>query len=96
MLQTLKEKKLYEKLSKCEFLLSEVSFLGRVISSGGISVDTSKVDVVMQWDTMKSVTRIRSFMGLVVHCRRFIEGFSKLALPLTQLKRKGKVYVWDV
>ena len=81
----LREKKLYAKLSKCEFWLKEVSFLGHVISSGGISVDPAKVDAVLQWETPKSATEIRSFLGLAGYYRRFIEGFSKLALPLTQL-----------
>ena len=47
MLQVLKEKELYAKLSKCEFWLREVSFLGHVISGSGIIVDPSKVDVVL-------------------------------------------------
>lgn len=79
----LKENKLYAKLSKCEFLLKEVSFLSHVISSGGIIVDPSKVDAVLQWEVLKSVTKIRSFLRLVGYYRRFIEGFSNLALPLT-------------
>ena len=48
MLEVLKEKKLYAKLSKCEFWFKEVSYLGHVILSGGIYVDPSKVDVVLQ------------------------------------------------
>jgi len=92
----LKEKKLYAKLSKCEFWLNEVSFLGLVISGSGIAVDPSKVDAVSQWETPMSVTEIRSFLGLAGYYRRFIEGFSKLALPLTQLTCKGKAFVWDV
>ena len=60
MLEVLKEKKLYAKLSKCEFWLSEVSFLGHVISGDGIAVDPSKVDVVLRWETPKSVTEIRT------------------------------------
>jgi hypothetical protein len=64
ILQVLKEKKLYAKLSKCEFWLKEVSFLGHVISGSGIAVDPSKVDAVSRWETPKSVTEIRSFLGL--------------------------------
>ena len=96
VLQVLREKKLYAKLSKCEFWLKEVSFLGHVISGDGIAVDPSKVEAVSQWETPKSVTEIRSFLGLAGYYRRFIEGFSKLALPLTQLTCKGKSFVWDV
>jgi hypothetical protein len=48
VLETLREKKLYAKLSKCEFWLKEVCFLGHVISSGGIVVDPAKVDAVLQ------------------------------------------------
>ena len=62
---------------------------------GGIVVDPSKVDVVLQWESPKSVFEVRSFLGLAGYYRRFIEGFSKLALPLTQLTRKGQAYVWD-
>jgi hypothetical protein len=72
-----------------------VSFLGHVISKGGIDVDLSKVDVVLQWESPKSVFEVRSFLGLSGYYRRFIEGFSKLALPLTQLTRKGQAYVCD-
>src|SRR4051812_42360871 len=79
-LQVLKEKQLYAKLSKCEFSLSEVSFLGHVISGNGIAVDLSKEDAVLQWEVPRSVTEIRSFLGLAGYYRRFIEGFSKLAL----------------
>jgi hypothetical protein len=72
-------------LSKCEFLLKEVSFLGHVIFSGRIVVDPSKIDVVLQWGILESVTEIKIFLGLAGYYRRFIEGFSKLALSLTQL-----------
>jgi len=96
VLQVLKEKKLFTKLSKCEFWLKEVSFLSHVISGNGVAVDPSKVEAVSQWGTPKSVIEIRSFLGLAGYYRRFIEGFSKLALPLTRLTCKGKSFVWDV
>lgn len=79
----LKENKLFAKLSKCEFWLQDVSFLGHVISSNGIIVDPSKVDTMLQLKAPKLATEIRSFLGLVCYYRRFIEGFSNLALPLT-------------
>jgi len=64
VLRVLKENQLCAKLSKCEFWLREVSFLGHVISKGGIAVDPSKVDAVLQWESPKSVFEIRSFLGL--------------------------------
>ncbi|XP_058782767.1 uncharacterized mitochondrial protein AtMg00860-like [Vicia villosa] len=96
VLQVLKEKKLYAKLSNCEFWLQELSFLGHVISSNGITVDPSKVDAVLQWEAPKSATEIKSFLGLTSYYRMFIEGFSKLALMLTQLSCKAKAFLWNV
>ena len=72
-----------------------MSFLGNIISGTGIVVDPSKVEVVSQWDTPKSVIEVRSFLGLAGYYRRFIEGFSKIAIPLTQLTCKGRAFVWD-
>jgi len=71
----LKEKKLYSKLSKCEFWMKEVQFLGHVILAQGITVEPSKVEVVLLWERPKSVTNIRSFVGLASYYRRFIEEF---------------------
>jgi hypothetical protein len=80
VLQTLKEKKLYAKLSMGEFWLCEMSFLGHVILIGGIAVDPSNVDMVLQWETSKSVFEIRSFLGLAglseVHWEIFYVGFT--------------------
>ncbi|MCI78461.1 putative DNA/RNA polymerase superfamily protein, partial [Trifolium medium] len=53
------------------------------------------VEVVQEWGTSESVTEIRSFLGLAGYQRRFIEGFSKLALPLTKLTRKSQAFIWD-
>ncbi|XP_050881245.1 uncharacterized protein LOC127084776 isoform X1 [Lathyrus oleraceus] len=93
VLGVLREKKLFAKLSKCEFWLGEVSFLGHVISRGGVAVDPSKIEAVSKWEAPKSVAEIRSFLGLAGYYRKFIEGFSKLALPLTMLTRKGQAFV---
>ena len=80
VLQILKSKQLYAKLSKCSFWLNEVQFLGHVISEKGVAVDPSKVEAVLKWERPKSITEIRSFLGKAGYYRSFIEGFSKLAL----------------
>jgi len=94
VLSILREKQLYAKLSKCEFWMSTVQFLGHMISAQGISVDPSKVEAVLKWGRPKSVTEIRSFVGLAGYYRRFIEGFSKMVAPLTQLTRKDQPFAW--
>jgi len=76
VLGVLREKQLYAKLSKCEFWMDEVQFLGHVISAQGIAVDPTKVKIVIKWESPKSATKIRSFVGLASYYRRFIEGFS--------------------
>jgi hypothetical protein len=94
VLQKLRENQLYAKLSKCEFWLKEVSFLGHIISEGGISVDTSKVKDVLSWKTPQNNLDIRSFLGLSGYYRRFIEGFSKISKPMMGLLAKGNTFEW--
>nr|ABA97610.1 retrotransposon protein, putative, Ty3-gypsy subclass [Oryza sativa Japonica Group] len=95
VLEKLRKHKLYAKFSKCEFWLKEVAFLGHVISAGGVAVDPTKVEAVTEWKAPKSVTEIQSFLGLAGYYRRFIEGFSKIARPMTQLLKKEKKFVWS-
>ena len=95
VLEILRERQLYGKFSKCEFWLEEVQFLGHVISAKGISVDPAKVEAILKWERPKSVTEIRSFVGLAGYYRRFVEGFSKIVGPLTQLTRKDQPFIWS-
>ena len=94
MLQLLQDHKLYAKFSKCDFWLSEVHFLGHVVSKKGVSVDPKKVEAVSKWAALTSVTEIRSFLGLAGYYRKFVEEFSKIVALLTALTRKGKKYEW--
>ena len=64
VLRTLRENKLYAKFAKCEFWLEEINFLGHNVSSSGISVDPKKVEAIRDWPIPKSVTEVRSFLGL--------------------------------
>ena len=76
VLQLLRDHQLYAKFSKCDFWLSEVRFLGHVVSASGVSVDPEKVEVVMSWERANSVFEIHSFLGLARYYMRFIEDFS--------------------
>ena len=94
VLEKLKEHQLYAKLSKCEFWLKEVGFLGHVISGEGIAVDPTKVVSVTKWVAPTSVGEVRSFLGLAGYYRRFIENFSRIANPMTKLLKKDTKFKW--
>ncbi|WVZ71138.1 hypothetical protein U9M48_019758 [Paspalum notatum var. saurae] len=91
VLQKLREHKLYAKFSKCDFWIEEVKFLGHVISNGGIAVDQSKCEIGRSREDVKG---IGSFLGLAGYYRRFIEGFSKIAKPMTALLEKNIKFQW--
>jgi hypothetical protein len=94
VLQRLRDHHLYAKLSKCDFWLREIKFLGHTISQDGISVDPEKVQEVMDWKPPTTVRQIRSFLGLAGYYRRFIPDFSRIAKPMTELL-KGVKYEWS-
>jgi hypothetical protein len=94
VLQKLQDNQLYAKFSKCEFSLDEVPFLGHIISKGGISVDPVKVTEIVGWKIPKTITEVRSFLGIAGYYQCFIEGFSKIAKPMASLLEKGKEFKW--
>jgi hypothetical protein len=74
--------------------MNQVAFLGHVISKGGISLDPRKVQDVLRWNAPTSVGDIQSFLGLAGYYQRFIEGFSKISKPMTELIEKDKKFEW--
>ncbi|KAI3783483.1 hypothetical protein L1987_42567 [Smallanthus sonchifolius] len=94
ILELLKQEQLYAKFSKCDFWISEFQFLGHVVNEKGIHVDPTKVEAINNWAAPTTPTEVRQFLGLAGYYRRFIEGFSKTAQPLTALTHKGTVYNW--
>ncbi|GJV93307.1 hypothetical protein Tco_1541120 [Tanacetum coccineum] len=71
-----------------------VQFLGHVIDSEGIHMDPAKIKSIKDWTSPKSPTEIRQFLGLAGYYRRFIEGFSKIAKPMTKLTQKKVKFEW--
>ena len=95
VLQTLRENQLFAKLSKCDFWLKEVSFLGHIVYAKGIRVDSVKIEAIVNWKPPRNVTEVRSFLGLAGYYRRFVQGFSVIASSHTRLLRKGVKFEWD-
>nr|GEY83789.1 retrotransposon protein, putative, Ty3-gypsy subclass [Tanacetum cinerariifolium] len=93
VLEILRQKKLYAKFSMCDFWFGQAAFLGHIVSADGITMDPAKVEAITKWSRPTTVTKVRSFLGLAGYYRRFVKGFSLLALPLTKLMRKGEKFV---
>ena len=94
VLERLRECKLYAKLSKCEFHMREVHYLGHVVSADGIKVDPRKTAVVADWPAPRNVKELRSFLGLSNYFRRFIQGYSRMVMPLTHLLTASVDWHW--
>ena len=94
-MQILRELKLYAKFSKCQFWLDKVVFLGHVISAEGISVDPQKIEAIVNWKPPTNVSEVNSFLGLAGYYRKFVERFSKIATPLTNLLKNDQKFEWS-
>ena len=66
-----------------------------MVTKEGISVDLEKIKAIENWPVPKDVTDIWSFIGITSYYRRFIEGFSRIANPITSLQKKGKKFDWN-
>jgi len=76
------------------FGMERVCFLGHVISKKGVSVDPTKVEAIVNWPRPTNITKVQSFLGIASYYRRFVEGFSKIGLPLTKLLCKDNKFAW--
>jgi hypothetical protein len=94
VLGRLRAHQLYAKLSKCEFWLEKIAFLGHILTTKGIEVDPSKVEAVSKWKQPTSISKIRSFLGMAGYYRRFIKGFSSIAKPMLELLKKDNKFIW--
>jgi hypothetical protein len=93
VLNIMEAQSLYAKESKCEFGMTELLYLGHIISAQGVQVHQEKIRAILDWPTPRNVTELRSFFGLCSYYRRFMKGFSQLGAPLTDLTKRG-AFIW--
>ena len=94
MLRILEEQQFYAKLSKCEFGLTEMLYMGHIIGVDEVRVHEEKIRAIRDWPEPRNVTELRGFISICTYYRKFVKSFSQLAAPLTDLTRKG-AFSWS-
>ena len=77
-------------------ILDEGGQIPRTCILGGISVDSSKIEALLNWEWPTTVTEVRSFLGLAEYYRQFVKNLSQIALPLTKLTKKNASFEWTI
>lgn len=95
VLKKLEQAGLQADITKCAFHVTEVPYLGLIITTEGVKMDPAKVDTIVNWPTLINVKDVQSFLGFANFYRRFIYGYSKLAAPLTNLTKKDVPFIWS-
>jgi hypothetical protein len=93
-LEVLQREKFFVCKAKSSFAQTEIKFFGHIVDKQGIRPDPKKVEAVQTWPGPKNVHDVRSFLGLVNYFRKFIEHYSEIAVPLTNLTKKSHPWVW--
>ena len=95
ILQVLRDNRLFAKIEKCDFHKDSMDFLGYVISTKGIGMDLSKVNSVLDWPAPTTVKHVQAFLGFANFYRKFIQNFSSLTQPLTDLTKASVPFTWS-
>ena len=90
ILERLRTEKFFGRLKKCDFFKTEVEYLGFDVGAYGIKPSLSKVQAMADWPVPTSVKDVRSFLGLASFYRKFIQFFSEIAAPLTDLTKRAE------
>ncbi|GJP51198.1 hypothetical protein CLOM_g10360 [Closterium sp. NIES-68] len=93
--EILRRERFYVKLSKSDFALKKVQFLGHIVSAQGVHVDPKKIEAVRTWKTPENVKELQQFLGFANYYNRFMPQFAKISMPLTNLLKKNTPYKWE-
>jgi RNase H-like domain found in reverse transcriptase/Reverse transcriptase (RNA-dependent DNA polymerase)/Integrase zinc binding domain/Integrase core domain len=94
VLSALRDQQLFANPKKCVWQVEELLFLGYVVTTAGISPDKNKVQAIVEWPNPNIITEVRSFLGLAGFYRRFIQHYSRIAAPITDLLKRSQ-FEWD-
>jgi hypothetical protein len=83
-------------LNKCSFATKSITFLGHVLSKDGTRSDPDKIEAVLHFPQPKTVTNVKSFLGLTGYYRKYVRDYARLAAPLFELTRKDVDFVWNM
>ena len=89
VLNTLRQHQLYANLEKCSFGMTRVQYLGYIVDEHGVHADPAKIQSIRDWQTLTTLTELRSFLGLVNFYRKFVMGFSHITWTLVQVTKGG-------
>ncbi|GJY42671.1 enzymatic polyprotein [Tanacetum coccineum] len=95
VLERLWHNKFYVKLSKCVFGVSEVTYLGHIISARGVEVDPEKIRAIVEWPLPRDLTALRGCFGLTSYYRRFVKNYATIASPFTNMLQADN-FAWTL
>ncbi|CAI7851938.1 unnamed protein product [Closterium sp. NIES-53] len=93
--EILRKNKFYVKLSKSDFALKKVQFLGHMVSAKGVHVDPRKIEAVKKWKVPENMKELQQFLSFTNYYNRFVPQYAKIAAPLTDLLKKDTPFKWD-
>ncbi|GKA63952.1 putative mitochondrial protein [Tanacetum coccineum] len=94
VLQVMQDTTLFAKKNKCSFDVSQVEYLGHIISAQGVSTNPAKIEAMQKWPTPTTIKQLRGFLGLTGYYRRFIKNYAIISQPLITLL-KNNAFKWN-